>query len=82
MSGTSVVTVGDRGRVVLPAELRDRLGLAAGTVLVLVESPGGLALLTRDQLRARVQEDLAGSNLVEELIADRRAAAADEDARA
>ena len=39
----------------------------------------GLVLLTRDQLRARVREDLAGLDLVTALLADRRdAAAADE----
>lgn len=47
--------------------------------MVLVESAGGLALLTREQLRDRVRADLAGLNLVEELLADRRRSAAVED---
>lgn len=51
-----------------------------GTPLVLLETPTGLVLLTRDQLRARVRSELAGLDLVAELLADRRRAAAREDA--
>lgn len=80
MSGTYTVTMGDRGRVVIPSELRDRAGLREGTPIVLVETPGGIVLLTRDQLLQRVREDLAGLDLVDELIEERRRAAADEDA--
>lgn len=79
MSGTYQITVGDRGRVVLPAEVRERAGLAEGTVMVLLDSPDGLALLTREQLKARVRAEVAGSSLVEELIRARRAQAARED---
>ena len=39
-----------------------------------------VAHLTREQLRARVRAELAGLDLVSELLADRRAAAAAEDA--
>ena len=80
MDGTTTVSVGDRGRVVIPAPVRDRAGLAAGTVLCLFETPGGLVLLKRDQLRERVRADLAGLDLVSELLAERRAAAKAEDA--
>ena len=79
VSGTYSIVVGDRGRIVVPAEVRERAGLREGTPLILMESPMGLVLLTRDQLRARVREDLAGLDLVTALLADRRdAAAADE----
>ena len=74
------MTVGDRGRLVLPADVRERYGIGEGTELVLVESPEGLALLTRDQLKRRVRADLAGPSLVEDLLADRRIAAEKEDA--
>jgi AbrB family looped-hinge helix DNA binding protein len=80
MSGTYQVVVGDRGRIVVPAEVRDRTGLVEGTVLVLLDTPAGLVLLTRDQLRSRVRADLAGTELVDELLAERRAASAAEDA--
>lgn len=74
------VTVGDRGRIVVPAEVRERAGLAEGTPLILLETPTGLVLLTRDQLRARVRDELAGLDLVDELLADRRRASQSEDA--
>ncbi len=80
MSGTYSVVVGDRGRIVVPSEVRDRAGLAVGTKLVLLETPVGLVLLTREQLRQRVRAELEGVDLVSELLADRRSAAASEDA--
>ena len=72
--------MGDRGRLVIPAEVRDRAGLAEGKPLVLFETPAGLVLFTRAQLRDRVRADLAGLDLVGELLTERRAAAAAEDA--
>jgi AbrB family looped-hinge helix DNA binding protein len=80
MSGTQTITMGDRGRLVIPAEVRERAGLREGTTLVLLETPTGLVLLTRDQLMARVRGELEGADLVAELLADRRRAAAQEDA--
>jgi AbrB family looped-hinge helix DNA binding protein len=74
------VVVGDRGRVVVPAEVRERAGLSEGTQLVLIETPNGLILLTREQLKARVRAELAGHDLVKELLAERRAQADAEDA--
>jgi len=78
MSGTYQVVMGDRGRLVIPAEVRERTGLAEGTALVLLETPTGLVLLTRPQLQELVQADLAGLDLVGELLAERRAEAASE----
>lgn len=80
MSGTYNVVVGDRGRIVVPAEVRDRSGLDEGTPLVLLDTPHGLVLLSRAQLRARVRDELEGVDLVGELLADRRRAAELEDA--
>ena len=80
MSGTHTVTMGDRGRLVVPAEVRERAGLVEGTPLVLLESPAGIVLLTREQLRDRVREELTGLDLVTELLADRRRASESEDA--
>ncbi len=71
--------MGERGRIVVPAELRERAGLAEGTPLTLVETAGGLILLTREQLRERVRKDLSGLDLVRELLAERRQEAAAED---
>jgi AbrB family looped-hinge helix DNA binding protein len=72
--------MGDRGRLVIPADLRDRAGLTEGTALILLETPNGLVLLTRPQLQDRVRAELAGLDLVDELLAERRTAAAVEDA--
>ena len=54
MSGTHAISMGDRGRLVVPADVRERLGLTPGTPLVLLEAPDGLVLLTREQLLDRV----------------------------
>lgn len=43
--------------------------------MILLETDGGLVLLTRVQLLARVRTELAGLDLVGELLAERRAAA-------
>ena len=80
MSGTYQVTMGDRGRLVIPAELRARIGLTEGTPLVLVDAAGAVVLLTREQLKAIVRADLAELDLVGELLADRRRQAAADDA--
>jgi AbrB family looped-hinge helix DNA binding protein len=71
--------VGDRGRIVVPADVRTRAGLKAGTPLVMLETPAGLVLLTREQLRARVRDELSGLDLVGDLIEERRRAAREED---
>jgi bifunctional DNA-binding transcriptional regulator/antitoxin component of YhaV-PrlF toxin-antitoxin module len=65
---------------VVPAEVRERARLDAGTPLVLIETPDGLILLTREQLKARVRAELAGLDLVNELLTERRAQADAEDA--
>lgn len=76
MSGTYSVVMGDRGRLVVPVELRERLALAAGVTLVLVETSDGIVLATRDQAKRLLRQQLAGPSLVAELLEDRRNAAA------
>lgn len=71
--------MGDRGRLVIPAELRSRLGLTEGTALVLLETPGGVVMMSREQLKSRVRSELSGLDLVGELLGDRRRAATAED---
>lgn len=80
MNGTYPVTMGDRGRLVVPAELRERVDLREGTPLLILETPSGLVLMTRRQARDLVRDQLAGTDVVGELLAERRAAAAAEDA--
>lgn len=72
--------MGDRGRLVIPADLRERAGLAEGTPLIVLETPKGLVLLTRLQLQELVRHDLEGLDLVGELIAERHAESTTEDA--
>lgn len=79
MSGSYTVEMGDRGRFVVPKELRDRIGLREGTRLVLLDSPDGVVLATREQVKTLLRRQLAGGSLVDELIADRRRAAVGED---
>jgi AbrB family looped-hinge helix DNA binding protein len=79
MSDTYRVVMGEKGRIVVPSEVRERVGLRPGTPLVLLEAPDGLVLLTRRQLRDRVRREVAGTDPVGELLADRRRLASDED---
>ncbi|MHB8289971.1 MAG: AbrB/MazE/SpoVT family DNA-binding domain-containing protein [Acidimicrobiales bacterium] len=72
--------MGNRGRLVVPIEVRERAGLVEGSTLVLFETPSGIVLMTQRQLRDRVREELSGLDLVSELLAERRLAAANEDA--
>lgn len=76
MDGTYHLAMGDRGRLVVPVELRERLHLEPGTPMLLVETDDGLVLATREQARRLLRAQLGGQSLVEQLIADRRAAAA------
>jgi AbrB family looped-hinge helix DNA binding protein len=74
--------MGDGGRVVIPAEVRQALGLKSGSQVLLSVEDGELRILTTRQAIRRAQK-LAepyiqpGVSVVDELIAERRA----EDAR-
>jgi len=78
MSGTHAIVMGDRGRLVIPAEVRSAANLEPGTPLILVESSSGLLLLTRAQAKAMIKTQLAGRDVVAELLAERRAEALSE----
>ena len=77
---THQLTMGDRGRIVIPADLRSRAGLEAGTPLILFETKDGFELYSREQLSNKVAADLHGADLVGELLAERRHEAARENA--
>jgi AbrB family looped-hinge helix DNA binding protein len=77
------VTIGERGRLVLPSSVRKELDLRPGTPMLLsTEQDGSLRLrpyrVVAEQGRGLLR-DLAGGSMVDELIADRRAEAARED---
>ncbi len=81
MSGNYSMTVGDRGRVVLPVELRTSLGWREGTELLVYETPAGVVLTTQAELLKYVRAQFAGGpSVVDELIAERRAESLREDA--
>ena len=71
--------MGDRGRLVVPVELRERMKVASGSPLLFIDTPRGVLLVTRDQARELVRESLNEHDLVAELLADRRREAAEED---
>jgi AbrB family looped-hinge helix DNA binding protein len=73
------VTIDPKGRVVLPAALRHRLGIESGDVLVARAEDNRLVLERRDAVLARLRRRFsvvpAGVSLADELIAERRAEA-------
>lgn len=79
MSGPLVAVMGDRGRLVVPADLRARQGWQQGDVLVFVEQEGGVLLATREQILDALATQLDGPSLADELIAERRQAAVQEE---
>jgi AbrB family looped-hinge helix DNA binding protein len=78
-----VTRLGKAGRVVIPAAFRDALDLKPGDTLKVRLDDDGLHLFTERQALERVRAAVrryvpAGTQLSEELIADRRREAADE----
>ena len=78
MSDTSVVSVGPKGRVVIPAEIRRELGIREGSELVALVEGEAVVLVPRSAIKARLRSIFAGvdGSMREELIAERRADAA------
>jgi AbrB family looped-hinge helix DNA binding protein len=82
---THKVVVGDRGRVVLPSEIRAAMGLKPGTPMLLsAETDGSLRLrpyrAVADSNRGMLDEIAPKEeSLVDELLAERRREAARED---
>lgn len=74
------------GKIVIPAELRRELGFAEGDRLVLEREGESLVIKSYQQVVREVQEAFRpfkprdGSSLVDELIAERRKEAQQEDA--
>ena len=64
--------MGDRGRVVLPAALREELGLRQGDVFLVTLEGGQLVASTPRAALDRVRARVRGIGVVEELLEDRR----------
>ena len=77
MSDTYAVEVGPKGRIVIPAVLRRELGIEEGSQLVAMAEGGGVVLLPREEVKARLRGMLAGVNvsMADELARERRAEA-------
>jgi bifunctional DNA-binding transcriptional regulator/antitoxin component of YhaV-PrlF toxin-antitoxin module len=77
------IRVGAQGRIVLPADLRAALGFVEGGTLVAhIEGAGRLVIESPEAIQRALLEEWSGvakgSSLVDELRAERRAAAARE----
>ena len=80
MAHKGQVTIGDRGRIVLPSSIRSALGLEPGTrMLVSAEDDGSLTLrpyrAVAEESRGLFSGLVKGGSLVDELLAERRAEA-------
>lgn len=77
--------LGPQGRIVIPIEIRKKLGLEPGTVINIWMEDGKVHLRSRAAARASAKKlftdaraRLGGGSLVDELLAERRAEAARE----
>ncbi len=74
---TVVTTIGDGGRIVIPAHFRQALGLRKGSMVTLSLHNGDLRITSREQALKRIQDRICrlvppGVSLVDELIRERR----------
>ena len=83
MSDTSVVSVGPKGRIVIPAGIRRQLGIEEGSELVALVEGQAVVLVPRGAIKARLRSMFAAteSSMSDELIDERRAEARREAAR-
>ncbi|OLM28650.1 hypothetical protein Ae717Ps2_6246 [Pseudonocardia sp. Ae717_Ps2] len=86
-AGRAEVVVNRDGRILIPAQVRRDLGLAAGSTLLLSVEDGRVVMESRAQLVARMRREIAAEwqgdpqdSVADELLAERRAEAATEDA--
>ena len=76
MSATITATIGPKGRMVVPQEIRTRRGWHEGSVLVFAEDNESVRLMTAAEALQHFRSSIAGvPSPVDELIAERRAAA-------
>ena len=66
-------TVSEKGWVVIPKELRDRLGLAKGTKVVIIEHAGHISMtpVSKDPVRAAAGMFADGPDLTGSLLRER-----------
>jgi AbrB family looped-hinge helix DNA binding protein len=69
--------LGEGGRIVIPAEYRKALGMDVGDMVILLLEEGAIRILTPHEAIRRAQSAVRayipeGSNLADDLIAERR----------
>lgn len=83
LSLSAKVTVGPQGRLVIPAELRREMSISSGDVLLVAVEGQRLVLEKREAVLERVKRRFShvppSVSLADELIAERRAEARQED---
>ena len=77
MSDTGVVSVGPKGRVVIPAGIRRELGIEEGSELVALVEGEAVVLVPRSAIKTRLRSLFASTvdSMRDELMAERRAEA-------
>ena len=81
----ATLTFNQQGRVTVPVQLRREFGIEPGSSVIAYIEDGRLVFENREHLLARIQEEASafrgqGTSVTDELIAERRAAAAQEQA--
>jgi AbrB family looped-hinge helix DNA binding protein len=78
-TASTKVSVGPQGRIVIPSDIRRKLEIAPGDVLIAMVEDGRLVLEKRDTVLRRLRQRFAhippGVSLADELISERRAEA-------
>jgi AbrB family looped-hinge helix DNA binding protein len=75
----AIIKVNEQGRIVIPIELRQQLGIVAGSKLIARLEGNRIVLEKPDDLFQRLRSTFnSPDSLVEELIAERHAQAANE----
>ncbi|MDR1426354.1 MAG: AbrB/MazE/SpoVT family DNA-binding domain-containing protein [Bifidobacteriaceae bacterium] len=75
----TAAVMSQKGRVVVPLEVRQRHGWDDGTALVFTDGPDGVRVMSADEALAAFRASLpSGPSPVTDLIAERRAEAARE----
>lgn len=67
------IAMGDRGRFVIPRDVRERHAWQEGTPLVAIDTNAGLIVMSTDEALTWLRSRLEGRDLVAELLAERRA---------
>jgi AbrB family looped-hinge helix DNA binding protein len=77
VSDTEVVAVGPKGRVVIPADIRRRLGIEQGSELVALVEGEAVVLVPRSAIKSRLRSLFADRpvSMSTELMSERRAEA-------